>query len=204
MTNVDNITVYIPNTGVATATSTTDTITQNSTLPTISDVTRKVTYYVAQLPDKDPWTKETIESQSNSVRDEVETKTISETIHYVYADGCQAAKDVTTYVTLTRTTTYDVVTGQVISSTLWTTDAFQAVDSPEIDGYTADHATIAKYSVDNTTTNKPFRVTYTLGTENEVGSIPTNSATSNDGDNLPQLGDDETGTTVLAVLGIML
>ncbi|WP_460023025.1 mucin-binding protein, partial [Lactovum odontotermitis] len=83
---------------------------------------------------------------SHATEDSQESKEVDETIHYVYEDGTEAAPDKTDKVTFTRTNTTDKVTGEVISSTDWIAEnddtTFDAVTSPEIDGYTADKSTV--------------------------------------------------------------
>ena len=69
------------------------------------------------------------------------TKTVNETIHYVYAGGAKAADDKTDKVSFSRTATVDAVTGKFIAYGEWTADdndtTFDAVESPVIAGYTA-------------------------------------------------------------------
>ena len=69
------------------------------------------------------------------------TKTVNETIHYVYAKGGTAADDKTDKVSFSRTATVDAVTGKFIAYGEWTADdndtTFDAVESPVIAGYTA-------------------------------------------------------------------
>ena len=70
------------------------------------------------------------------------TKTVNETIHYVYAGGAKAADDKTDKVSFSRTATVDAVTGKFIAYGEWTADdndtTFDAVTSPVIAGYTAN------------------------------------------------------------------
>jgi uncharacterized protein YtpQ (UPF0354 family) len=77
-----------------------------------------------------------------------ETKEVDETIHYVYEDGSKAADDKTDKVTFTRDTVTDDVTKEVVSQTEWTAKdddtTFGEKVSPEIDGYTADKASIVE------------------------------------------------------------
>ncbi|WP_460021980.1 mucin-binding protein, partial [Lactovum odontotermitis] len=83
---------------------------------------------------------------SHATENSQESKEVDETIHYVYEDGTEAAPDKTDKVTFTRTNTTDKVTGEVIASTDWVAEnddtTFDAVTSPEIDGYTADKPTV--------------------------------------------------------------
>lgn len=91
------------------------------------------------------------------------TKTINETIHYVYADGSKAAGDVQgTPVTFTRTGQRDDVTNENHWDD-WKTenDSFAAVTSPTIAGYTPDRLTIAQLRVTPDSDDQEFTVTYT-------------------------------------------
>ncbi|MFP7774845.1 mucin-binding protein, partial [Ligilactobacillus sp. LYQ112] len=69
-----------------------------------------------------------------------QTKVVTQTIKYQYADGTQAEPTKTTTITFTRPETTDLVTGNVTYGS-WTnetgTDEFPAVQSPQIPGYTA-------------------------------------------------------------------
>ena len=70
--------------------------------------------------------------------------TVHQTVHYVYQDGKQAAKDhVSTPIEFTRTGDTDLVTGKTTWNA-WTpaTGTFVAVLSPEIAGYTPSRAMI--------------------------------------------------------------
>ena len=76
----------------------------------------------------------------NEVTKDKLTKTVNETIHYVYAGGAKAADDKTDTVSFSRTATVDAVTGKFIAYGEWTADdndtTFDAVKSPVIAGYT--------------------------------------------------------------------
>lgn len=96
-----------------------------------------------------------------------DTKTITETIHYRYADGSQAASDKVAKVTYTRSGLRDAVTG-IISWDPWTpagSQSFAAVDSPEISGYTPDQQTIPEQTVTVDSNNLEFTVTYNLNSQ---------------------------------------
>lgn len=71
-----------------------------------------------------------------------DSKTVTQTIHYRYADGTTAHPDVVKTVTLTRTGTKDAMTG-VVTWGAWSIGEFPAVTSPVIDGYTADKLVVA-------------------------------------------------------------
>ena len=72
-----------------------------------------------------------------------ESKTVNETIHYVYKDGTTAHDDyVATPVEFTRQVSTDAVTGEKTYGA-WSADqSFAAVTSPAIKGYTPDQAQI--------------------------------------------------------------
>ncbi|WP_297818183.1 mucin-binding protein [uncultured Lactobacillus sp.] len=83
----------------------------------------------------------TVTYKKNAAKVETETKTVTRTIHYVYADGKKASDDKTQIVTLTRTKTTDPVTDK-ISYSDWSKGTYEKVVSPEISGYTADKSEI--------------------------------------------------------------
>ncbi|MDT7017539.1 mucin-binding protein [Latilactobacillus curvatus] len=91
-----------------------------------------------------------------------ESKTINETIHYVYKDGTTAHDDyVAKPVEFTREVSTDAVTGEKTYG-LWSADqSFAAVTSPELKGYTADKAQIDKQTVNGDSKDLEFTVTYT-------------------------------------------
>ncbi|GAB2026938.1 hypothetical protein OfM2_08410 [Lactovum odontotermitis] len=115
----------------------------------------------------------------HDTEDVLESKEVDETIHYVYEDGTEAAEDHTDKVTFTRTNTTDKVTGEVISSTDWIAEnddtVFDAVTSPEIDGYTADKLSVdAVTGLTQDSANTEVTVTYTKDAEEPA---PTPEAT---------------------------
>jgi len=91
-----------------------------------------------------------------------ESKTINETIHYVYKDGTTAHDDyVAKPVEFTREVSTDAVTGEKTYGS-WSADqSFAAVTSPELKGYTADKAQIDKQTVNGDSKDLEFKVTYT-------------------------------------------
>lgn len=91
-----------------------------------------------------------------------ESKTINETIHYVYKDGTTAHDDyVAKPVEFTRKVSTDAVTGEKTYGS-WSADqSFAAVTSPELKGYTADKAQIDKQTVNGDSKDLEFTVTYT-------------------------------------------
>ncbi|GAB2027858.1 hypothetical protein OfM2_17630 [Lactovum odontotermitis] len=161
-----------------------------------------------------------------------ETREVDETIHYVYEDGSEAAPDKTDKVTFTQTTLTDKVTGEVISQTDWAAEnddtTFEAVTSPEIDGYTSDKPTVdavtdltadsedtevtvtyMKDAEDPATTPEPKDDTPTTPGSTPKATLtaqPTSQATKKTV--LPSTGDEERSTVAAAggftVLGAAL
>ena len=87
------------------------------------------------------------------------SKTINETIHYVYKDGTTAHDDyVAKPVEFTCQVSTDAVTGQ---KTWSAPQSFDTVTSPELKGYTADKAQIDKQTVNGDSKDLEFTVTYT-------------------------------------------
>ncbi|WP_460023634.1 mucin-binding protein, partial [Lactovum odontotermitis] len=160
---------------------------------------------------------------SHATEDSQESKEVNETIHYVYEDGSEAAPDKTDKVTFTRTNTTDKVTGEVIASTDWVAEndvtTFDAVTSPEIDGYTADKSTVdAVTGLTQDSEDTEVTVTYTKNTEDpapttssstpkaSISVQPTSQIAKKSV--LPSTGDEERSTIVavggLAVFGAAL
>ena len=93
-----------------------------------------------------------------------ESKTVKETIHYVYKNGDKAADDYqATPLNFTRTVTTDKVTGDK-SYGDWVAangTSFASVTSPTIKGYTPDQAEIGSQTVSGDSKDLEFKVTYT-------------------------------------------
>ena len=91
-----------------------------------------------------------------------ESKTINETIHYVYKDGTTAHDDyVAKPVEFTREVSTDAVTGEKTYGS-WSADqSFAAVTSPVIKGYTSDQAEIGAQTVSGDASDLDFTVVYT-------------------------------------------
>ena len=84
-------------------------------------------------------------------KDIVDTNTISETIHYQFEDGSKAADDYNAKsLASSRLGHKDLVTGQTIWDSDWSQETFPEVNTPHINGYTADIAQIAAQTVDGT------------------------------------------------------
>lgn len=99
----------------------------------------------------------------NEITDD--TKTIHETIHYVYADGTTAKPDYTKDITFTRSATKNLATG-VIAYGPWDKQSatFAKVDSPDIPNYTPDQPSIAAQSVNPESTDIVKTVKYSANT----------------------------------------
>ena len=92
-----------------------------------------------------------------------ETKTVNETIEYLYKDtNKQAAPTYTAQpLTFTRTGEKDPVTDQITWNNWTPAQDFKAVTSPVLKGYTADKLEIGKQTVDHTSDDLHFVVYYT-------------------------------------------
>ncbi|QYC98780.1 MucBP domain-containing protein [Lactiplantibacillus plantarum] len=97
-----------------------------------------------------------------------ESKTVNETIHYVYTDGTTAHDDyVAQPLTFTRNVYTDAVTGEKTYGAWSVTQQFAAVTSPVIKGYTPDQAQIGTQTVTGDSDDLEFTVVY------KADSIPT-------------------------------
>ncbi|MGK4021128.1 MucBP domain-containing protein [Lactiplantibacillus plantarum] len=91
-----------------------------------------------------------------------ESKTVNETIHYVYTDGTTAHDDyVAQPITFTRTVSTDAVTGEMTYGAWSAAQQFAAVDSPAIKGYTPDQGQIGTQTVTGDSSDLEFTVVYT-------------------------------------------
>lgn len=94
--------------------------------------------------------------------DSQEDKTVTETIHYNFADGTKAHDDSVQEVTLNRANqVLPYGKHSVMSEGQWNTGTFNEVQSPAIKGYTPDIKTVEKVTVDSNTGNIEKTVTYT-------------------------------------------
>ncbi|WP_338352420.1 mucin-binding protein, partial [Fructobacillus tropaeoli] len=90
-----------------------------------------------------------------------DTKTVKETIHYQYPDGKESATTYEKTLTFTRTKYTDAATGEVTYGP-WSADqTFEAVQSPSVNGYTADQTEIAAQTVSGNSQDLNFTVKYT-------------------------------------------
>ncbi|MBF0833343.1 MucBP domain-containing protein, partial [Lactobacillus murinus] len=97
-----------------------------------------------------------------------ETKEVTRTINYVYADGSQASEPVVETKTFTRIGAKDAVTDAITWNAWSQAQEFGAVTSPVIKGYTADKAEVATQSVTADSANIEVTVTYTKQAAAEV------------------------------------
>ena len=76
-------------------------------------------------------------------------KVVSQVIHYVYADGSQAAPDYKgVTLVFTQSGVRDTVTGEVTWNGEWTkSQRFDSVSSPEINGYHTDRPVVDSYDI---------------------------------------------------------
>ena len=106
-----------------------------------------------------------------------ESKTINETIHYVYKDGTTAHDDyVAKPVELTREVSTDAVTGEKTYGSWSAAQSFAAVTSPAIKGYTPDPAEIGSQTVSGDSSDLDFTVVYAKN----APTITTESKTINE------------------------
>ena len=91
-----------------------------------------------------------------------QSRTVHETIDYVYADGSKAADTVTAKpLTFTQTGVKDLVTGNIDWNGTWTSkQAFAEVESPEITGYTASRKVVDSITVDHNSSDIHQTVIY--------------------------------------------
>ena len=91
-----------------------------------------------------------------------ETKTVTETIKYVYEDGNQAATPKVQKLDFKRTNTKDLVTGKISQEGVWTpsTGTFSEVVSPTVDGYTPDKSKVDAVTITAAHSDIHVTVTY--------------------------------------------
>lgn len=109
----------------------------------------------------------TVTYKKNAPKNVSDSKKVTETIHYKYTDGKQAAKDFQQTVNLTRQSKQDTETDEITWSD-WSTATIPAVVSPTIKGYTPDIATVDAFNVDGNSTDKTVNVVYTKNNPKEV------------------------------------
>lgn len=131
-----------------------------------------------------------LKHQTQSVKENAQ---VTETINYLYQDTKQSAHaPYTKTATYTRTGTKDLVSNQTQwDKAGWTTkDGLASIDSPIIDGYTADKTTVAAPKVDTTSLKDQGNVTLT-----PINVYYTKNATEQTAI-LNLVDDDEQGTAI--------
>ncbi|WP_410002509.1 mucin-binding protein, partial [Streptococcus sp. HMSC067A03] len=91
-----------------------------------------------------------------------ETKTVTETIKYVYENGDQAATPKVQKLDFKRTNTKDLVTGKISQEGVWapSTGTFSEVVSPTVDGYTPDKSKVDAVTITAAHSDIHVTVTY--------------------------------------------
>ena len=110
-----------------------------------------------------------------------ETKSINETINYLYegTNKTAAPQYKAVPITFTRTGEKNVVTGKVTWGKWSADESFKAVTSPTIKGYTADKKVIASQSVNPDSKDLVFDVYYTKNAPTKVSETRTINETIN-------------------------
>lgn len=166
---------------------TAQTVTPSYDIPMNYDyVSGKIGSYTFKPENNDPIVIH-LKHHTNQVTD---SKDVTETIQYHYANGDQAAPDYNTTVTLTRTGVKDAVTGQTTWQD-WSTNQFAAVKSPVITGYTPDITTVDAIDVDGDSVDTTKTVTYTKdAVKTPDQSNPTDTAKHHGNGTATTLNDD--------------
>ncbi|WP_162255104.1 mucin-binding protein, partial [Lactobacillus gallinarum] len=91
------------------------------------------------------------------------SKTVKQTVHYVYADNTTAAKDSVQSVTFKHTLVFDKVTGKQIKDLGWDSDShtFNNEVSPDITGYTPNLKMVEGATVKPNSKDVELTVIYT-------------------------------------------
>ena len=139
------------------------------TSPVLKGYTADKTEVAAQSVTADSANTEVTVTYTKQAAAEVsETKEVTRTINYVYADGSQASEPVVETKTFTRTGAKDAVTDAITWNAWSQAQEFGAVTSPVLKGYTADKAEVAAQSVTADSANTEVTVTYTKQAAAEV------------------------------------
>lgn len=98
-----------------------------------------------------------------------QTKTVTQTVEYIYGNGPKQGQPVTqavvqTYI-FTATETLDAVTGEVLAIAWSPAQMTTAITSPRIAGYSADKEAMASQSITHTTPDQTLIVSYTADSQ---------------------------------------
>nr|CCC03122.1 putative mucin binding protein [Limosilactobacillus reuteri subsp. suis] len=106
--------------------------------------------------------RENVDPNHSSADGTKGTKTLTETVHYKYADGTKAAEDQTAQVTFTRNGVLDDVTG-IVAWGKWNeaSQSYKALTSPTIAGYTPSEAVVKRSSNSDAEQGPTLTVIYT-------------------------------------------
>ena len=106
--------------------------------------------------------RENVDPNHSSADGTKGTKTLTETVHYKYADGTTAAKDQTAQVTFTRNGVLDDVTG-IVAWGKWNeaSQSYKDLTSPTIAGYTPSEAVVKRSSNSDAEQGPTVTVIYT-------------------------------------------
>lgn len=162
-------------------------------MPTIASMSNNTVIYLKVRPKSNTDTP-TPEPTTSIV---TESKTVTETIHYVYEDGTKAHDDfVAVPLIFTRTGVRDDSTGIVTWGSWSPAQTFQAVTSPTIDGYTPDKPVVDAVTVTGDSADQVFTVTYKKNTTPDTPETPDKPVTPNKDTDVPNKpSDNNTNTT---------
>ncbi|WP_288718104.1 mucin-binding protein [uncultured Limosilactobacillus sp.] len=106
--------------------------------------------------------RENVDPNHSSADGTKGTKTLTETVHYKYANGTKAAEDQTAQVTFTRNGVLDDVTG-IVAWGKWNeaSQSYKALTSPTIAGYTPSEAVVKRSSNSDAEQGPTVTVIYT-------------------------------------------
>ena len=106
--------------------------------------------------------RENVDPNHSSADGTKGTKTLTETVHYKYANGTKAAEDQTAQVTFTRNGVLDDVTG-IVAWGKWNeaSQSYKALTSPTIAGYTPSEAVVKRSSNSDAEQGPTLTVIYT-------------------------------------------
>ena len=106
--------------------------------------------------------RENVDPNHSSADGTKGTKTLTETVHYKYANGTKAAEDQTAQVTFTRNGVLDDVTG-IVAWGKWNeaSQSYKALTSPTIAGYTPSEAVVKRSSNSDAEQGPTLTVLYT-------------------------------------------